>query len=249
MLNPTQRFSSRVENYVKYRPTYPSAVIDLLAAEAHLTPASIIADVGSGTGILARLFLENGNHVFGVEPNPEMRQAGEHLLKDYPNFTSVAATAEATSLEERSVDFVTAGQSFHWFEPEQACREFVRILRPPGWVVLVWNDRQTNTTPFLEAYERLLQTYATDYAAVNHKHFNPMSMGIEMKVARFENSQHFDFEGLKGRLLSSSYAPETGQPNHEAMLNELNQLFWAHQVDGKITFKYSTEVYYGQMVF
>jgi ubiquinone/menaquinone biosynthesis C-methylase UbiE len=247
MISPIQRFSSRVENYLKYRPSYPSAIIDLLATEAQLTPASIIADVGSGTGFLAKLLLENGNRVLGIEPNQEMRRAGERLLKDYPNFTSVTATAEATTLDDGSVDFVTAGQAFHWFKPEQAREEFARILKPPGWIVLVWNDRQTNTTPFLEAYERLLQTYATDYEAINHKHFNPMVMSIEMKVKQFENSQVFDFEGLKGRLLSSSYAPEVGQPNHETMLDELSRIFQAYQVNGKITFEYTTEVYYGQL--
>src|SRR4051812_26588364 len=106
MSNPTRRFSSRVENYVKYRPSYPAEVVELLAAECGLTPTALVADVGSGTGLLAELFLKNGNHVFGVEPNREMREAGERLLGSYANFTSVNGTAEATTLPDRSVDMI-----------------------------------------------------------------------------------------------------------------------------------------------
>jgi ubiquinone/menaquinone biosynthesis C-methylase UbiE len=141
MQDPTQRFSDRVENYVRYRPTYPQVVVETLAVECHLTTASIIADIGSGTGILTKLFLDNGNRVL-VEPNREMREAGERLLVDCAGFTSIAATAESTTLPDHSVDFVTAGQAFHWFDREKARAEFTRILKPGGWVVLVWNDRR-----------------------------------------------------------------------------------------------------------
>ena len=250
MVNPTERFSNRVENYLKYRPGYPPAIIELLAAECQLTPASVIADIGSGTGLLAQLFLANGNPVFGIEPNQEMRSAAEALLKAYPNFTSVAATAEATTLPDRSVDFVTAGQSFHWFKTEQAYAEFVRILKAGGWVMLVWNERQLDTTPFLRAYEQLLQHYATDYENVRHENVGDDKLkrffGETLREKIFANSQNFDFEGVKGRLLSSSYAPLAGQPNHEAMLDELKAIFEAYQVGGRIEFKYSTHLYYGR---
>ncbi len=245
MLSPTERFSTRAENYARYRPGYPPVIIDLLRAECQLTPASIIADIGSGTGLLATLFLSNGNRVFGVEPNREMRRTGEHFLKDYPNFTSIAATAEATTLTDGSIDFVTAGQSFHWFNPDATRIEFARILKPHGWIVLVWNERQINATPFLEAYEQLLQNFVPDYAATQHRNFDPQVLGIEMKVSYFKNSQLFDFGGLKGRLLSSSYAPEAGQPHHEAMLAELWRIFQIHQENGAVSFEYTTEVYYG----
>ncbi len=247
MLSPTERFSTRVENYIRYRPGYPPAIVDLLAAECHLTPASVMADIGFGTGLLTKLFLQHGNRVFGVEPNREMRQAGEHFLQDYPHFTSIAATAEATTLPNHSIDFVTAGQSFHWFNPEATGIEFARILKPYGWVVLVWNERKNSASPFLEAYEKLLQTFAPDYPAVQRQNLDGKILGTMMQVRYFENSQNFDFEGLKGRLLSSSYAPEAGQPNHEPMLAELWRIFQIYQENGSVTFEYTTEVYYGQI--
>src|SRR6266481_5895551 len=165
-MDPTQRFANRVENYLRYRPRYPREIVDLLKNECSLGPESVIADLGSGTGFLAEMFLANGNLVYGVEPNGEMREAGEGLLQDYPRFKSVNSLAEATGLAAQSVDFVTAGQAFHWFDRSKCRAEFKRILRPGGWVVLVWNDRRTDSTPFLRAYEQLLHTYATDYAHV-----------------------------------------------------------------------------------
>src|SRR5271170_7373092 len=146
--NATQRFSSRVDNYVRYRPGYPSEVLDLLKKTCGLTADSVIADVASGTGIFTRILLENGNRVFGVEPNADMRRAGEEYLASYERFTSVAGTAEATSLPDHSVDIVTAAQAAHWFDRAKARAEFVRILKSGGWAVLIWNERQTDTTPF-----------------------------------------------------------------------------------------------------
>src|SRR5581483_4013685 len=136
-----QRFSSRVNDYVLYRPGYPAQILELLKTECGLTGDSEIADIASGTGIFTRMLLENGNRVFGVEPNDDMRKAGESFLASYRNFTSVAGTAEATTLADHSVDFVTAAQAAHWFHRERARKEFVRILRPGGWTVLIWNER------------------------------------------------------------------------------------------------------------
>lgn len=253
MSDSTQRFSSRVADYVKYRPTYPPALIELLKIECSLTPASTIADAGSGTGILSKLFLEHGNVVFGIEPNTEMRRAGEELLIAYPNFHSVAATAEATSLPDHSIDFVTAGQAFHWFDHQRVRAEFRRILKPDGWVVLVWNDRRTDSTPFLVEYEQLLLNFATDYEVVNHKQVDeqvlrPFFGGSAMRKASFPNNQTFDFDGLRGRLFSSSYAPEQGHPNHQPMLEELDRIFQANQSNGNVVFEYITEVYYGPLL-
>lgn len=250
--NPTERFSSRVENYIKYRPHYPQAVVELLDKECGLTGKSVIADIGSGTGILTELFLKNGNTVFGVDPNNEMREAGERLLRDHSRFKSVAGKAEATTLPDRSVDFITAGQAFHWFDREKARREFVRILRPGGWVVLLWNDRNISARPFFTAYEDLLRTYGTDYEAVGHKHVDSELIGSffgadPFKLATFPNEQVFDYEGLEGRLLSSSYAPEAGHPQHAPMLDRLKAIFHEFQVNRKVTFEYDTAVYYGRL--
>src|SRR4029453_17979120 len=126
MSDSIQRFSSRVEDYIKYRPSYPPALLDTLVTQCRLTPTAEVADIGSGTGLLSELFLRNGNRVYGVEPNREMREAGERLLSAYPSFVSVDGRAEATMLDDASVDFVTAGQAFHWFDPPHARREFMR---------------------------------------------------------------------------------------------------------------------------
>ena len=253
MRDPTQRFTGRVDNYARYRPSYPRAILGLLKTECDLTSASVIADVGSGTGILSELFLQNGNRVFGLEPNYEMRKAGERRLEHYPRFTSVAATAEATTLDDACVDFVTAGQAFHWFEVERARAEFGRILRPGGWVVVIWNARRRNTTPFLAAYERLLREHGTDYEQVEHGSsaagmVDEFFWPVEYEMEIFDNAQTFDLDGLKGRLLSSSYVPGPGEPGSGAMLREAQEIFYKHQTDGKVTIEYDTKVYYGRLI-
>ncbi len=252
MTDVTQRFSSRVENYIKYRPGYPNEVIETLRSECGLTADSIIADIGSGTGILTEMFLRNGDLVYGIEPNREMREAGERLLKGYPRFHSVAAQAEETRLPDHGVDFITAGQAFHWFDREKAREEFARILKPKGWIALIWNERVTTTTQFLVAYEQLLKDYSTDYEQVDHRRIDEDVIrdffgSDDFRLKRFKNVQVFDYEGLKGRLLSSSYAPEEGRPNYEPMLAELERIFQTYQDEGKVVFEYVTQMYYGQL--
>jgi hypothetical protein len=181
-----------------------------------------------------------------------MRLAAERILQNYPSLHSVDATAESTTLTNSSVDLITAGQAFHWFDEEKARVEFMRILKLGGWVVLIWNERELDTTPFLIAYEELLRRYATDYAEVNHKNVDEAALkafygadGYETKS--FPHHQSFDLEGVQGRLLSSSYAPEAGHPNHEPILTELEKLFHAHKVNGKIDFEYTTKIYFGRL--
>jgi SAM-dependent methyltransferase len=250
--DPTLRFSSRVQSYVKYRPNYPLAVIDILTSDCGLSSSSLVADVGSGTGLLSQLFLANGNLVFGVEPNREMREAGEAFLKRYSQFTSIAGRAEATTLGNHSVDLVVVGQAFHWFDCRKARQEFARILKLGGWVVLIWNVRRVSGTPFLEAYEQLLLAYAVDHAAVTDKHGDRGTVELFFGPGRFktktlQNVQQLNFEGLKGRLLSSSYIPEAGDPRYEAMLRALESIFHLHQVNGVVTLEYATTLYYGQL--
>jgi len=251
-IESTQRFSSRVENYLKYRPGYPAALVDFLSRACGLTVAHTVADIGSGTGLLTELFLEHGNPVIGVEPNREMRVAGERCLRNYPRFQSIAAAAEATTLADASVDLITAGQAFHWFKRAETRREFVRILKPGGWVALVWNDRNISANPFSKAYEDLLVKFGTDYEAVGHKHVDAAGMGAffapnAFKIASFPNRQVFDAEGLLGRLLSSSYVPEAGDPKYAPMLAALADLFAEHQSGGTVSFEYDTTVYYGSL--
>ncbi len=249
--NSTSRFSDRVENYVRYRPGYPHQVVQELETESGLTPSHVVADIASGTGIWTRLLLENGNPVFGVEPNAEMREAGERLLAGFSKFTSVVGTAEATTLADHSVDFVSAAQAAHWFDRERAKCEFVRILKPGGWLVLLWNERLTDSTPFLRDYEQLLLTYATDYQDIRHEHttdaINEFFDPAPFEERTFSMRQEFDYEGVKGRLLSSSYAPGPEHPRHAPMLRELRCLFDAHAVAGRATFEYKTRLYFGRL--
>ena len=246
--DPKKRFSNRVAYYIKYRPTYPPAVIDYLRQEINFSPTWVIADVGSGTGILAEIFLQRDNLVFGVEPNQAMRLAAEDLLLAYPNFRSIDGSAEATALAAGSIDLVTAGQAFHWFDPAQAKVEFSRILKPGGRVVLVWNTRRVDATPLMRAYEQLLDTYAEDYRRVKHTRVDRNILGTFFNGYRakaFGNSQYVDYETLKGRLLSSSYAPMTGHPQHAPMITALCQIFDQYQVDGRVRFEYDTNLFYG----
>ena len=205
--DPTQRFSSRVENYVKYRPGYPEAVIATLRDQCELNRDSLVADVGSGTGVLSKLFLKNGNRVFAVEPNPEMREAGERLLGSYPEFRSVSGRAELSTLADHSVDFVVAGQSFHWFDPRGARNEFVRILRPTGWGALIWNQLKIRSTAFLAAYELLLNKYAMHRQRVDHRERDAAAAaGLfgagSFRSRTFEHAQRFDYSGVRGRTRS-----------------------------------------------
>jgi SAM-dependent methyltransferase len=246
--NPKEKFSNRALHYAKYRPRYPDAVLDFMKQELGLSPASVIADIGSGTGILSEMFLRNGNLVFGVEPNTEMREAAEGSLVAYPNFRSINASAETTTLPAASVDFVTAAQSFHWFERVKARKEFKRILKPRGWVVLIWNTRKTST-PFLQAYEQLVRYYARR-RRVRHENVNEQTLRnflSEYKAIRFNNFQALDYQGLLGRLLSSSYSPLPGDPLHKPMLVELHGIFDSYQVDGTVLLEYDTEVYCGRL--
>lgn len=247
----TQRFSSRVQDYVRYRPTYPPEVIALLREECGLTSDSVVADIASGTGIFTRLLLENDNRVFGVEPNTEMRGAGEEFLAAFPRFVSVAGTAEATTLPDHSIDVVTAAQAAHWFDREKARREFVRILKPRGWTVLIWNERKTDSTPFLCDYEQLLLTYGTDYKEVRHERTTDEIAGFfapsPFRSRVFELRQECDYTGIEGRLVSSSYIPERGDAKYQPMLGELTRIFSKHQSGGQVTLEYATRVFYGRL--
>ena len=248
-----QRFSSRVADYVRYRPGYPAALIDLLQRECGLRAEHLIADIGSGTGLLSKVFLDHGNRVIGVEPNAEMRAAGDEFLARYEKFTSITGSSEATTLDDASVDFVTAGQAFHWFEPIGTRREFVRILKPNGWAVMIWNDRRIGETAFGRAYEDLLVRYSTDYTKVKDAY--PETHDMEEffgkgNLRRYElpNFQEFDFAGLAGRLRSSSYAPREGDARFEPMMALLREVFDANQTNGKVRMDYTTQIYAGHLI-
>ncbi|MEL6342088.1 MAG: class I SAM-dependent methyltransferase [Myxococcota bacterium] len=248
MTNPdaTQRFSDRVADYVKYRPNYP----DLLLTHLAEAGGKDVADVGSGTGILTAGLLERFETVYAIEPNADMRAAAEHALAEVPGFISLDARAEKTGLPERSVDLVCAAQAFHWFAPVATRAEFERILRPGGMIALIWNDRQTDITPFLEGYEAALQTWNTDDNKVNHRNaearVEDFFQGMPHGIQEFKNEQRLDEDGLLGRIRSSSYTPPPGHPDHTPMMNAFAELFDRHQREGVVRILYVTRLYWGR---
>jgi len=251
MTDTVERFSNRVENYVKYRPDYPREIIAFLTENCGLTKETIVADVGCGTGISSRMFLENGNRVFGVEPNAAMRDAAVKFLVKFPWFIAVDGASDATTLADASVDLVIAAQAFHWFNPETTRREFRRILKPGGHISLIWNERQLDTTPFLIEYEAFLIKYASDYGKVRHEKIDAKDLSDFFKKeygsTTFSNIQIFDFDGLRGRMLSASYMPSETDPIYDEMNEELQILFAKHNENGKINVLYDTNVFFSQI--
>lgn len=245
--NVTQRFSDRVDDYVRARPGYPAEVVDALEQEAGLTTDAVVADLGAGTGISSELFLERGYPVLAIEPNAAMRQAAEERLSGQPGYTSLDATAEATGLPDASVDLILAAQAFHWFNQPAAKQEFTRILRPGGVVALLWNSRLTDATPFLQDYEALLREFGTDYQQVNHQQLDETAVNaffaprtVQRRV--FPNAQRLDREGLRSRLLSSSYVPAADDPHSGPMLARLDEIFARHAENGLVELQYRTEL-------
>ena len=250
---PTQRFTSRVEDYVRYRPDYPAAIIPLLKSELGLVTDWVIADIGSGPGNLTRLFLDSGLRVIGVEPNEAMREAGERLMADYPQFVSISGSAEATSLPDESVDLITAGQAFQWFEPSAARTEFQRILRGPGWVVLIWNKRPEGSAPILDAWDDMLHRYSTEYEAVRNRD-DRAEAGMKIlfgksgyRMFTFPHDQVLDAAAFWGRLISSSYTPLPGEPGHGEIKKRSQEIFDQFALEGVVRFPYETRVFVGKI--
>jgi SAM-dependent methyltransferase len=250
-LKPTERFSNRVENYIKYRPHYPQEILDYLIEQNVLNKNSVIADIGSGTGILSEFFLKKGNTVYGVEPNKEMREAAEQLLAGYKNFISINGSAEETKLEKNSTDLITAGQAFHWFDVPKAKLEFKRIIKPGGYAALIWNIKNSKHSPLMQDYEKLQLKHGTDYKQVRHENIGDKEFellfdyGFTKKF--FDNEQVLDYDGLKGRILSASYVPAEGEPGYEAVIDDIEAMFAKHNQNGKVKIVYIAEIVWGRM--
>jgi len=246
----TRRFSTRADHYLKARPGYPAAILDALREAGMLRDGSVVADIGSGTGLLSELFLQSGYDVMAVEPNAVMRRAGEQRLAGMAGFHSIDGRAEATTLPDASVDLVTVGTAFHWFDRDAARLEFQRILRQNGHVMVSWNQRDQRS-PFMRDYERLLERHANDYRDVRDRDLEERALTALFApgwiTRSFAHAQTFDFDGLADRLLSSSYAPQAGHPGHAAMLSALKTLFDAYARDGRVLFEYLAVMYAGQL--
>jgi len=250
MKSPTERFSDRVDNYVKYRPEYPEPLVRLL--QEKVAPPAVVADIGSGTGILTRQLLDAGYEVYGVEPNAPMRSAAEQSIGGNPLFHTVSGTAEITLLADLSVNLITAAQAFHWFKADPTKAEFRRILKPGGILAIIWNER--NVSEVNCRWDHILQTLAPEYPQpwMKEHHRNIDVDAIQaffapgsMTLTKFDNKQVLDREALIGRFLSSSYVPNVGEPGFEEIISAVKDLFDDCQVDGHITIMYETHVYWG----
>lgn len=248
---PERRFSNRVENYVRYRPGYPEDLVRGIFARAALPGSAVVADVGSGTGLSSIPFLQHGSLVYGVEPNDEMREAAEKLLAPFPNFHSIAGSAEHTTLAGASVDLVVCAQAFHWLDHEKARPEFRRISRGEQWAVIVFNIRSVDATPFLRDYEAMLLDCGVDYSAVRHENVTGEVLtrffGGDYEELSFPNEQIFDFASVRGRLLSSSYAPAEDEPGFDAMMARLKSIYETHHEQGLVRFEYETKAWLGRL--
>jgi SAM-dependent methyltransferase len=251
-LNPKDRFSDRAENYLRYRPHYPKEIIPYLKTEAHLSRSDTIADIGSGTGFLAELFLDNGNLVFGVEPNAEMRAAGDRYLEKAQNFITVKGSAEHTNLPAECIEVVTVGQAFHWFDVNEFRTECQRILRGKKKIVmLIWNIRDEVSTDFSREYEKLIQNYSEKYNEIKDSHGEEKKVRAffqhrPVHIQSFAYKQSLDFDALKGRYLSSSYIPINER--YDQMMIDLRKVFDETQSSGTVDFIYETRVFWGNLV-
>lgn len=251
-MDATQRFSDRVESYRLHRPRYPIEIVDWLRVRCGLQPDSSVVDVAAGTGLLAEIFLARGYAVTAIEPNDGMRAACASQTLRFPKLRCMSGTAEMTGLPAHAADLVTVGQALHWFDLPRTRAEFVRVLRPGGWCAVVYNERRTGGDPFHDGYERILRKFGTDYEMVRSKYLQPERLAeffgdSEMSQAIFPNAQQLDLDGLKGRILSSSYMPQERHPRYTAMVGEIETLFARCQKDGSVRLEYACVVSCGQL--
>ena len=249
--DPTTRFSIRVDDYRKFRPGYPPECAELIRSTCRLTGDSVIADVGSGTGLMTQLLLPHCRRMYAVEPNDPMRGAAEEILGGEPGFVSVKGTAEETTLGDASVDLVVSAQAFHWFDRDRAKKEFKRILRGERRVALIWNNRLDSADEFHRDMEKLFLDRLPEYHRVKHRDV-PLPEIAEFyspaNVTRHivPNQQEFDLSGFEGRILSASYVPPRGDPRYEPFIKLVRELFRRHQRGGKVTMRYATAIYQGK---
>jgi SAM-dependent methyltransferase len=251
-LSATERFSDRADAYVRGRPSYPQAIVEQLEQVSALKRGGAVVDVGVGTGLSAEPFLRSGYTVIGVEPNGQMRTAGDRQLREFAAYRSVAGTAEATTLPDDATDLVITGQAFHWFDVPRAAIEARRILRPGGWAALIWNDRQSTGSAFLAGYEALLRTHGIDYAKSIHRHVDEKAIAqffapVQAVVAMFDNPRELERDDLLALAGSASYLPAPGDPRHVAMIVALNALFDAQAKNGTVQMMYRTRMHYAQV--
>ncbi len=245
-----ERFTGRAAAYSKYRPGYPAEILNILKPEIGFGQDETVADIGSGTGLLSKLFLQNGNPVFGIEPNDEMRSWAEQSFSSFPNFVSVRGSAENTTLTDSSVDLVTVGQALHWFDRQRATTEFARILQKNGHVCIAYNDRNKDDS-FMQGYEVIIAKHARNRAnvpAIGDDYLSKFFRDGMYRKFTLRNEQFLDFEGLLGRIASASYMPNvTDKERFQALKNDASLLFKASGQTGRVRLLYDTVILLGQI--
>lgn len=249
--NSILRFSTRVNDYDLYRPGYPTELVDFLIDQKIIFSGCQVADIGSGTGISSEIFLNTGCQVYSAEPNPEMQQKAAVRLSKYPGFNPIMGTAENTGLADNSIDIIIAAQAFHWFNNKETSIEFKRILRPNGFVCLIWNDRDHYASEFMKAYEDLIKRFSIDYETVNHQNLSDKDFtrffGGGFQKKSFLNTQSMDLQGFKGRITSCSYMPDSSHPSFESMNETMENIFTGLNKKNKVAIIYQTKLYFGQI--
>ena len=251
-MKPADRFSNRADAYTRGRPSYPAALVERLESAGALHAGSTVVDLGVGTGLSAEPFLQRGYMVIGVEPNGDMRSAGDQHLRQFASYRSVAAAAEVTSLPAAVAELVIAGQAFHWFDVPRVASEARRMLKRGGWAALIWNDRQSTGSAFLAGYEALLRTHGIDYAKLLHRHVDEAAIArffapVRAEVATFDNPRSLDRDDLIALAGSASYLPAAGDARHHALMHALHALFEAHAHDGTVQMMYRTRMHYARV--
>lgn len=249
VLDSVRRFSNRADWYARYRPGYPPSVLSVIKKEIGLDPGDAVADVGSGTGMLSRLFLENGNRVYGIEPNARMRVYAERALGNFRKFISVAGSAERTTLRRGAVDLIAVGQALHWFDPPKAAKEFSRISRPGGHLCVVYNERGND--PFGRAYAGIIRRHEVDRPEVLHPDARRRARFFRdgrYSKSTVPNEQVLDFGGFLGRLVSNSFMPFPDDEDSFARLKEdAARTFEKFSSDGRVTLRYRTDIFIGRI--
>lgn len=256
-MDSVDRFSARAGEYMRHRPEYPQAALDFLEEQDYLGMGTKVADVGSGTSIFTRQLIGKGCEVWAVEPNAAMRTLAETQLGERAMFHSVPADAEDTRLDDGSVELVTAAQAFHWFDAEAAREEFSRILQSPKRVAFLWNIRDREGSPFMEALEDVIRTHGENYDEIvggYERHVEKLEAffgGTRAEGAfdhrTFEHSQTVDEHGLLGLVTSFSYMPRPNDEGFDAMVEALREVFADHAEAGSVEIQYLTELYYGTL--
>ena len=235
----TERFSGRVEAYLAYRPRFPRGIIAFLREHGALPEDAVVADVGAGTGMLAEIFLEAGHRVIAVEPNAEMLQACRELASQRPALEVVEGTAEATTLPDASVDLIAVGRAMHWFDWPRAHREFERILRPGGWVLVATNGHRDSGAAVSNRLSEILRKWRTDSVEADTRRDFKERLQEFLDTSSWQrttlhHSMTVDFATLLGYAESLSAIPRPGERGYEGMVAELRAVFAEYQRDGDV---------------